>query len=134
MMVFLLSKGIRVIACGASTEELQLIARQPFCRERILMQQEFSKFDRDFENVKRVQARKEIRISLGKCEGRKSYKEVAPETLKEIRRLRRRRLGRKRRTYMEIAKTLNNTGYITLSGKEFTANNVSMIFHRSKTN
>ncbi len=133
LIIFLLSKGVEVVTCRTSSQALQAIIGQPPHRERVKIQKEFSRFDLNFENVKRIQARKEIRLSQGKCEGRKSYVEVAPDTIKEIRRLRRKRLGRKSRTYREIAKILNATGYLTVSGKKFTGNNVSVIFHRLKT-
>jgi len=52
----------------------------------------------------------------GKCEGRKSYKEIAPETVARIRKLRRKPRGRKRKSYREIADQLNLEGIKTLNG------------------
>ena len=62
-------------------------------------------------------ARQRKKAKVGKCEGRKSYKEVAPETVAYLRRLRRRPKGKKRRTYKEIAKLLNLEGIPTLNGQ-----------------
>lgn len=62
-------------------------------------------------------ARERHKAKNGKCEGRKSYKEVAPETLATIRNLRRKRKGLKRKTYQEIAEELNREGVGTLNGQ-----------------
>jgi len=131
-LIFLLSKGIEVFVCGSARKEFELGAKKKQHLLRVEFQKEFSEFDRKFENVKRVSARKKIRLAQGKCEGRKSYREAAPDTIREIIRLRRRRAGRKRRTCREIAQILNDSDRYTVSGRKFTGNNVAVILHRLK--
>ena len=62
-------------------------------------------------------ARQQKRAKPGKCEGRKSYKQAAPETVAYIKRLRRKPKGMKRKTYREIATVLNIEGISTLNGQ-----------------
>jgi hypothetical protein len=62
-------------------------------------------------------ARQRKKAKVGKCEGRKSYKEAAPETVAQIKRLRRKPKGKKRRTYKKIAELLNIDGIPTLNGQ-----------------
>ncbi|MCB2168866.1 MAG: recombinase family protein [Deltaproteobacteria bacterium] len=68
----------------------------------------------------------------GKCEGRKGYREIAPNIIDEIKRLRRKRKGLPRMSYAMIAEELNEKGYKTVDQKPFTASNVGVIIHRSK--
>jgi len=76
-------------------------------------------------------ARERIRKERGKCEGRPGYRELAPDVLREIRKLRRRRRdGRK--TFQQITDELNHRGLQTATGKPFTAGNVRSILHRIK--
>ena len=96
------------------------------------MQGIFAELDKSLTVKKLRKAREKIRERAGKCEGRKSYKETNEgyQILREIRRLRRRRKGRVRRTFNEIAETLNEQGYRATNGKLFTGNTVRGILHR----
>jgi len=69
-------------------------------------------------------ARQRRKAKTGKCEGRKSYQEVASETVAYIRRLRRKHKGVKRTTYNEIAQQLNAKEIRTLSGRPWTLQTV----------
>ncbi len=62
-------------------------------------------------------ARQRMKAQTGKCEGRKSYREAAPETVEYIKRLRRKPKGSRRKTYKEIAQMLNFEGIPTLNGQ-----------------
>lgn len=89
----------------------------------------FAEFDRR-RLVKRLRAaRDRIRQEHGKCEGRKSYmdKEEDLGTIREIKRLRRKRKGQPRRTYQAIADHLNAKGFETISGRPFNPNIVRQI-------
>lgn len=77
-------------------------------------------------------ARERKRIKNGKCEGRKGYREIAPDIIREIKRLRRKPKGQKPMPFNQIAGKLNEAGFVTASGKPFTGNNVSTILHRLK--
>lgn len=65
-------------------------------------------------------ARQRKKAKAGKCEGRKGYREAAPETVRYISRLRRKPKGMKRKTYKEIAERLNAEGVPTLNGQPWT--------------
>jgi len=87
-----------------------------------------SQYDKTMLVIKLRVARERIRARGRKCEGRKSYAEVAPELVKEIRQLRRKPRGRGRRnTYADIAAILNERGERTLTGKEFTNKTIYQI-------
>jgi DNA invertase Pin-like site-specific DNA recombinase len=77
-------------------------------------------------------ARDRKRIKNGKCEGRKAYSEIAPDIIRQIKRLRRKPKGQKPMPFNQIADKLKKTGFVTASGKPFTGNNVSTILHRLK--
>ena len=62
-------------------------------------------------------ARQRKKAKTGKCEGRKSYHEVAPSTVAHIRKLRRKPKGMKRKTYHQIAGMLNEEAIPTLNGQ-----------------
>lgn len=74
-------------------------------------------------------ARERRKAKTGKCEGRKSYREVAPETLALIRRLRRKRKGVKRKSYREIAEKLNSEGIPTLNGQPWNLQTIRHALH-----
>jgi DNA invertase Pin-like site-specific DNA recombinase len=69
-------------------------------------------------------ARQRKKIKSGRCEGRKPYKEAAPETVDLIRKLRRKPRGSRRKTYQEIADNLNSDGVSTLNGQPWTLQTV----------
>ena len=64
-------------------------------------------------------ARQRCKAKLGKCEGRKSYKEIAPDIVSQIKRLRRKPKGRRRNSYKEIADQLNLECVKTLNGQSW---------------
>jgi len=86
-----------------------------------------AEYDKTMTVLKLRTARERIRARNGKCEGRKGYSEAAPEVVREIRRLRRKRKGMGRRTYKVVAEELNNQGLRTLTGKPFTGQIVQNI-------
>jgi DNA invertase Pin-like site-specific DNA recombinase len=74
-------------------------------------------------------ARQRKKAKTGKCEGRKSYREAAPETVSYIRRLRRKPKGMKRKAYREIAEQLNAEGVPTLNGQAWDLQTVRHAIH-----
>jgi DNA invertase Pin-like site-specific DNA recombinase len=92
----------------------------------------FAELEKGLLSKKLRKAREKIRATGKKVEGRKSYSELAPELVKEIRRLRRkpRNKGR-RKTYAEIATILNERGIRTLTGKEFTHKTIYEIVRKA---
>jgi len=91
-----------------------------------------AEYDKTMTVLKLRAARERKRISQGKCEGRKSYTEERPEVVREIRRLRRKRKGMRRRTYIEVAEELNKAGLTTMTGKAFTGQTVQNILQGIK--
>ncbi len=91
-----------------------------------------SEYEKKMLVLKLRAARERKRAKTGKCEGRKGYHEVAPEVLQEIKRLRRKRKGRKCLSFEKIATRLNDEGFNSTTGKPFTGKNVSAIFHRKR--
>ena len=65
---------------------------------------------------------------------RKGYREINPELLSVIRKLRRkpRTQGKRRMTFESVAESLNDMGYRAANGREFSGNTVRGILHRQK--
>lgn len=128
LLIYLASKEVTLI--NASTEEnvTQSIQDDPMKKALIQMQGIFAELEKNLLVKKLRKARERKRESEGKCEGRKSYAEAAPEVIQEIKRLRRKPKGSdKRRTYKEIAEELNAKGFKTRTGKAFTGQIVQNI-------
>jgi len=122
-------KGFDLISV---TEGADLLSEDP---TRKLVRQvlgAIAEYDKTMVVLKLRAARERARAKRGKCEGRKGYSEASPETLNEIRRLRRKPRGMKRRTYQEVADELNRKGITTMSGGEWTGANVAMALSRAK--
>lgn len=134
LLIYLASKGINLISANTGENVTQAITEDPMKKAMVQMQGIFAELDKSLTVKKLRKAREKIRQQTGKCEGRKSYRETEEGTkiLREIRRLRRKRKGRVRRKFNEIAEALNNQGYHAANGKLFTGNTVRGIFHRSK--
>ncbi|MBW1783168.1 MAG: recombinase family protein [Deltaproteobacteria bacterium] len=122
-------KGYELIS---ATEGADLLSEDP---TRKLVRQvlgAIAEYDKTMTVLKLRAARERKRAKTGKCEGRKGYSEASPETLKEIRRLRRKPKGMKRRSYEAVAEELNRQGVTTMTGKAWTGANVAMALHRAK--
>ena len=92
----------------------------------------FSQYEKQMIVAKLKAARDRIKKRIGKCEGRKSYHEAAPEVISEIRRLRRKRKELRCMTYSRIADELNRQGTLTVTGKPFTGQNIQNILLKTK--
>jgi DNA invertase Pin-like site-specific DNA recombinase len=89
-----------------------------------------AEYDKSMTVMKLRAARDRKRALKGKCEGRKAYMEVMPEVVREIKRLRRKRKGLKRRTFRQIAEELNQQGLKTMTGKIWTGQLVQNVLRR----
>lgn len=134
LLIYLAAKGINLIAANTGENVTQAISDDPMKKAMVQMQGIFAELDKSLTVKKLRDAREKIKAESGKCEGRKSYRETekGAEILREIRRLRRKRKGRVRRTFNEVADALNEQGYRATNGKQFTGNTVRGIYHRSK--
>jgi DNA invertase Pin-like site-specific DNA recombinase len=123
LLIYLASKGINLISANTGENVTQAITEDPMKKAMVQMQGIFAELDKSLTVKKLRKAREKIRQQTGKCEGRKSYRETeeGSEILREIRRLRRKRKGRVRRKFNEIAEALNNQGYRAANGKLFEA-------------
>jgi DNA invertase Pin-like site-specific DNA recombinase len=120
-------KGFKLISV---TEGADLLSEDP---TRKLVRQvlgAIAEYDKTMTVLKLRAARERKRAKYGKCEGRKGYVEASPEVIREIKRLRRKPKGMTRRTFKEVAEELNRQGIKTMTGKEWTGANVSMLLHR----
>ncbi len=88
-----------------------------------------AQYDKTMTVQKLRAARERVRARGDKCEGAKGYADVAPEIIKEIRRLRRkpRLKGMRRRSHQQVAEELNRQGLVTLGGKAFDGQTVQNI-------
>ena len=134
LLIYLASKGINLISANTGENVTQAVTADPMKKAMVQMQGIFAELDKSLTVKKLRKAREKIRHDTGKCEGRKSYQETeeGAKILKEIRRLRRKRKGRLRRTFNEIAEILNEQGHRATNGKAFTGNTVRGILHRMK--
>ena len=87
----------------------------------------FSQYEKRMIVAKLRAARERIKKREGKCEGRKGYRELMPEVIKEIKKLRKKRKGLPPMSYRKIAGELNMRGLTTITGKPFTGQNIQNI-------
>jgi len=134
LLIYLASKGIDLINARTEENVTRAIIADPMKKALIQIQGVFAELEKSLLVKKLKDARKRKRDKTGKCEGRKSYREIAPEIIEELKKLRRKPKGSisKRMSYAAIADALNEKSYRTADGKVFTANNVAVILHRQK--
>ena len=134
LLIYLASKDINLIAANTGENVTKAISDDPMKRAMVQMQGIFAELDKSLLVKKLRKSRERVREVHGKCEGRKGYAEIKDgEILREIKRLRRKRKGKARRKFSEIAEALNDQGHQATNGKPFTANTVRGILHRHKT-
>ncbi len=117
------SKGFELIS---TAEGLDLLAEDP---TRELIRQVFgavSQYEKSMLVQKLKASRERIKAISGKCEGRKGYNDTEEglATLQKIRSLRRKRAHHKRRTWKQVADTLNSEGITTMEGRLWTLQRV----------
>ena len=87
-----------------------------------------SQFEKSMVVSKLKAARDRKRKEQGKCEGRKSYKELNPQLVREARRLRGRNpVSGKQKSYDRVARELFEVGYATAKNTVFSATQVKRI-------
>lgn len=90
-----------------------------------------AEYDKEMTVQKLRVARNRQRMKSGKCEGRKSYQELDPELISEIRRLRRKPRQGKRLSLQKTVDALNESGFTTATGKPFTLPTLKNIIYKS---
>ena len=132
LLIFLASKGIELISARTEENVTKCIQDDPMKKALVQVQGIFSELEKSLLVRKLHVARMRKKASEGKCEGRKSYKEIAPQILGEISRMRRKRKGLKPLPFERIASALNERGYVNQSGSSFNGNSVRALWHRQR--
>lgn len=132
LLIYMASKGITLISARTEENITDAVESDPMRKALVQIQGVFSELEKSLLVKKLRTSRERVRKQKGKCEGAKSYKEMDPELVKEIKLLRRPPKGvTKKRSFREIAVILNSEGRVTRRGQPFTANNVANIFARA---
>jgi len=126
LITYIASKDITLISARTDQDITEAVLNDPMQRALVQIQGVFAELEKNLLVKKLRAARERKRDKQGKCEGRKSYREAAPETVKRIRQLRRKPkgMGGRRKTYQEIADILNGEGVPTLNGQPWTLQTV----------
>lgn len=132
LLVYLASKGIELIAARTGENVTEAVLADPMRKALVQIQGVFAELEKGLLVKKLRVAREQKRDVTGKCEGRKSVSEAAPEVLAEVRRLRRTKPGQKQMSYAKIAERFNTEGRLNLNGKAFTATGIQMMIFRLK--
>ena len=122
LLVYLASKGIRLLSARTEEDVTAAIQADPMKRALIQIQGIFAELEKGMLVKKLRLARERVRATKGKCEGRKAFGETAAEqaVIRHIRALRRARKGLKRRSLQTIAGMLNAEGLTTKTGAQWT--------------
>jgi DNA invertase Pin-like site-specific DNA recombinase len=133
LLIYLASKGLSLISAATEENVTEAIQEDPMKKALVQMQGVFAELEKNLLVKKLRVARQRKKAVTGKCEGRKSYSERAPEVLAEVKRLRRKRKGIDRRTsFSQIAEILNDKGFRNSTGNLFNGKTVSSLYHRNK--
>jgi DNA invertase Pin-like site-specific DNA recombinase len=132
ILAFLVSKDIHLHAARTGENVTENFQEDPMNKALVQIRGVFSELEKSLLVAKLRVARERKRKAEGRCEGRRGYRLTAPEILKEIKRLRRKRKGRRRMTYEKVAASLNESGLRNMSGGAWTGNNVRGLLHREK--
>jgi DNA invertase Pin-like site-specific DNA recombinase len=127
LLIYLASKGITLICARTEENVTDAVQSDPMKKALIQIQGIFAELEKSLLVKKLRNARDKARAEKGKCEGRKSYVEVAPKVIEEIKRLRRKPKGGRRMTYVQVAEELNRMGFKTVSGKPFSGQTVQNV-------
>jgi len=132
LLIYLASKGINLISANTGEDVTKAINADPMKKAMVQIQGIFAELDKSLTVKKLRKAREKIRKETGKCEGRKGYAETEEgvKILDEIKSLRRKPKGKKRRTYNEVAELLNEKGYTDANGNPFSGNTIKAMLHR----
>jgi DNA invertase Pin-like site-specific DNA recombinase len=124
LITYLASKKISLISARTDQDITEAVMNDPMQKALVQIQGVFSELEKNLLVKKLKRARQSIKAATGKCEGRKSYKEKSPETIKLIKSLRRKPRNGRRKTFREIADILNRDNVPTLNGNKWTLQTV----------
>ncbi len=134
LLVYLVSKGITLINARTGENVTEAISSDPMRKALIQIQGVFAELEKNLLVKKLRLAREDIRKKRGKCEGKKGFRddpEYQTLLLEEIRKLRRKPRGGKRKTFVQVAEELNSMdGMGTFSGVPWTGPAVQNFMQR----
>ncbi len=90
-----------------------------------------AEYDKTMTVLKLKAARDRQRIKIGKCEGRKSYQELDPDLIAEIKALRRKPRNGKRLSLAKTLEALQAKGFTTSTGKELNITILQNILYKT---
>ena len=131
-LVYLVSKGIALIAVNTSEDVTAAIAGDPMKKAMVQMQGIFAELEKAQLVRKLAKARIQKRQETGRCEGRKPYGDRLgeQEVIERIRQLRRKPPGGRRMSYARIAAKLNKAGQPSRAGAPWGPSSVQAISKR----
>jgi DNA invertase Pin-like site-specific DNA recombinase len=127
LLIYLASKGITLINARTGENVTDAIASDPMKKALIQIQGVFAELEKNMLVKKLRTARQAKAKELGKCEGRKSYLEAAPELVARIKALYRKPRNGQRKSLQQIADQLNSEGVLTMDGKIWTKQNLHRV-------
>jgi site-specific DNA recombinase len=143
LCVYIASKGIQLVSANTGENITQAIEGDPMKKALIQIQGVFAELDKNQIVRKLRNGRDKARIEnkksgirtlrgAGKCEGRKSHRETDPQLVKAAKKLLKwsERSGRKKPSLREAAQGLFELGYMTASGRPFSAAQIQRIVKR----
>lgn len=131
LITYLASKEITLISARTDQDITKAVMEDPMQRALVQIQGVFSELEKNLLVKKLRQARTRKKEDEGKCEGRKSYQELNPELIAEIKRLRRKPKNGKRLSLQKTMESLNESGFTTTSGKPFTLTTLKNVIYKS---
>ena len=143
LCVYLASKGIQLVSANTGENITQAIEGDPMKKALIQIQGVFAELDknqivrklrngRDKARAENKKSGQRTLTGVGKCEGRKSHRELNPELVKAARKLLKwsARSGKKKPSLREAAQGLFDQGYQTSTGKPFSAAQIQRIMKK----
>lgn len=127
LLIYLAAKGITLINARTGENVTEAISADPMKKALIQIQGVFAELEKNLLVKKLRVARMAKAEETGKCEGRKSYQEAAPELVSRIKALYRKPRSGKRKSLQEIVDILNVEGSYTLDGKPWTRQNLHRV-------
>ena len=131
LITYLASKGITLISARTDQDITKAVMEDPMQKALVQIQGVFAELEKNLLVKKLKQARTRKKKAQGKCEGRKSYHELNPELIAEIKNLRRKPRNGRRLSLKRTMESLNESGYTTASGKAFTLTTLKNVLYKS---
>jgi site-specific DNA recombinase len=138
LCVYIASKGIQLVSANTGENITKAIEGDPMKKALIQIQGVFAELDknqivrklrngRDKAKKENEEIKKLTLDGRGKCEGRKSYKEINQELIKAAKKLYRKPRHGTKLPLLKISSRLYEMGFMTGKGKPFSASQVKRL-------